>query len=133
MNGSCACGKVTYRCGPPLTFVNCHCTLCRSMNGAAFSSYLVGKADTVELSGEAHLAAYMATDTATKHFCSACGTPVYNTNPVQYPGVCMFSLGTVRDAETLVPHINIFCRSKLEWVDRLSEQRCFSAAPQRGG
>ena len=132
MNGSCACGKVTYRCADPVQIVNCHCTLCRSINGVAFSSYVVAMADAVEFSGQANLSTYVATEASTKHFCSACGTPVYNSNPSGYPGMFMIYLGTVAKAASLVPRINIFCRSKLDWVDTLSEQHCFSGAPQRG-
>lgn len=131
MNGSCACGKVTYRCADPVQVVNCHCTLCRSINGSAFSSYIVVMADAVALSGHNCLSTYTAADKATRHFCSACGTPVYNANPSGYPGMFMFYLGTVLEPAGFVPRINIFCRSKLELVDTLSEQRCFSGAPQR--
>ncbi len=132
MNGSCACGKVTYRCGDPVQVVSCHCTLCRSINGGAFSSYIVVMADAVEVSGQTYLSAYTATDSSTKHFCSACGTPIYNSNPAGYPGMSMFYLGTAEEPAGFVPRINIFCRSKLEWVDTPSEQRCFSGPPQRG-
>lgn len=131
MNGSCACGKVTYRCGEPVQVVNCHCTLCRAINGSAFSSYVVVKTDAVELSGRDNLSTYMATGKATKHFCSDCGTPIFNANLASYPGVSMFYLGSVRDPAGYVPVINIFCRSKLDWVDTLSQQRGFSGVPHR--
>ncbi|MGH2509418.1 MAG: GFA family protein, partial [Ktedonobacteraceae bacterium] len=61
MKGSCACGNVTYRCNDPVQVVNCHCTLCRSINGSAFSTYVVAKADTVEISGQNHLETYAVT------------------------------------------------------------------------
>ncbi len=132
MEGSCACGAVTYTCGAPVTFVNCHCTLCRRINGAAFSSYVVVRSDAFVVSGKHSLAAYAASDRSTKHYCGACGTPIYNTNPSTYPGLSMLYLGTVAQAGELEPGINIFCDSKLQWVDGISVQKSFAQTPQRG-
>ena len=132
MEGSCACGTITYRAGEPLQFVNCHCNLCRSINGSAFSSYVVEKADAVDFSGSEELQGYTATDRSTKHFCSKCGTPIYNSNPATYPGLVMLYLGTLADARELKPGINIFCSRKLSWVDGLASQPSFPEAPQRG-
>jgi hypothetical protein len=64
MEGSCACGTITYRAGEPLQVVNCHCNLCRNINDFAFSSYIVAKADAVDFSGSEEPQRYAATDRA---------------------------------------------------------------------
>jgi hypothetical protein len=132
MEGSCACKTITFRAGEPLQFVNCHCNLCRKINGSAFSSYVVAKADAVDFSGSEELQCYTATDCSTKHFCSKCGTPIYNSNPITYPGLVMLYLGTLANAQELKPGINIFCSSKLDWVDGLASQPSYPESPQSG-
>jgi hypothetical protein len=132
MEGSCACGSVTYHSGNVIQFVNCHCNLCRRINGAAFSSYVVVKADTLEISDSGSLSGHTVSERTTKYFCTKCGTPLYNSNPGTYPGLAMLYLGTLANAAEIAPGINIFCSSKLDWVDQLTAQRSFSEAPHRG-
>ena len=103
------------------------------MNGSAFSSYVVVKAETLELSGREFLSSYAVTDRSTKHFCTQCGTPIFNANPHTYPGLSMLYLGALTEGEKLSPGINIFCLSKCSWVDHIAEQQSFQEAPQRGG
>jgi len=132
MKGSCACRAVTYLAGDPIQLVNCHCNLCRSINGSAFSSYVVAKSDTVHFSGKQALSSYPITEKSTKHFCSKCGTPMFNSNLSTYPSLTMLYLGTVAESNNLSPSINIFCSSKLPWVDAIGNQHSFTEAPKRG-
>jgi hypothetical protein len=42
IEGQCNCGAVRYTTnGEVQIIVNCHCNMCRSINGAAFSTYVV--------------------------------------------------------------------------------------------
>src|SRR4051812_4599865 len=96
MRGTCKCGNINYITSDPLQVVNCHCNLCRSINGSAFTSYVVTRLPEFKLtSGSDALNSYTATDHAVKHFCSICGTPIYNINPERYPGLAMIYLGTL--------------------------------------
>lgn len=132
MNGSCKCGNIRYITGDPLQVVNCHCNLCRSINGSAFSSYVVTRLHEFKLeSGNDTLSSYLATDHATKHFCSVCGTPIYNINPERYPGLAVIHLGTLREHDQLNPGVNIYCSSKLGWVDAIPSIRSLAEGPQR--
>lgn len=130
-NGQCKCGAVRYSVTAKLNrLVNCHCKRCREMNGTAFSSYVVVKSEDFALSqGEHLLQSFAVTERIKKHFCSNCGTPVYNSNPVRYPGLTMLYLGLLKDANELQPTINIFCESKLDWVDTLSLIESVNAGP----
>jgi len=132
MNGSCKCGNISYATGNPLQVVNCHCNLCRSINGSAFSSYVVTSLAEFKIEQGAHLLrGYAATDHSVKHFCVTCGTPLYNINPVRYPGLAMIYFGTLESHEKLSPGINIYCSSKMNWVDSLPSIHSFDEAPQR--
>jgi len=111
------------------TVVNCHCTDCRRMSGCAFSSIVVTPAVAVEIAqGVEILRAYALSPAVTKHFCSRCGTAVFNTN-TRLPGLQMFYLGTIDGHEALAPSLNVYCRSKLAWVDRIAELESHAAVP----
>ncbi|MDX8399933.1 MAG: GFA family protein [Gallionellaceae bacterium] len=119
-NGSCLCGEVNYKLSSEIKkVVNCHCNLCRSHSGAAFSTYAVLPFAALEISkGEDKLSRFQIVD-GKKHFCSVCGTPIFNVN-TKYPGACMIYLGTLENAKDISPAVNIWCDSKLSWVDSVS-------------
>ena len=128
--GNCQCGAVQYEVqGDPLQVVNCHCSLCRSMSGAAFSTYVVVREPAFKLvQGDSQLLVHQATERSTKHFCGSCGTPLFNLNPTAYRGLMMLYLGTLADHLSLAPRVDIFCESKLSWVGKLSPV-AFEQAP----
>jgi hypothetical protein len=98
------------------------------MNGAPFSVYAVVRQKDFRLaSGET--SSYQATERTTKHFCSVCGTPIYNSNPTTYHGLAMIYVGTTEDPQKCVPAMNIFCESKLEWVAPNAGSKVFSRSP----
>ncbi|MBI3283901.1 MAG: GFA family protein [Burkholderiales bacterium] len=129
--GKCQCGAISYIVTGQLTrLVNCHCQRCRSMNGGAFSSYVVIAGDQLTItSGAEQMRQYAVSEHINKHFCPTCGTPVFNSNPVTYPGLNMLYLGTLEQAAKLPPTVNIFCDSKLAWVDALAALPSFAGGP----
>lgn len=87
------------------------------MNGSAFSSYAVVAADDLSVvAGKESLSEYPVIKTATKHFCTRCGTALFNTNPGRYPGAAMIYLGTLAGGDKLRPAVNVYCDNKLAWV-----------------
>jgi hypothetical protein len=133
--GSCHCGQVTYGvAGPVVQVVACHCGLCRGMTGAAFSAYVVVQTEHFRLTrGRDALAGYAVSERTTRHFCSHCGTPIYNANPATYKGLTMLYLGTLAGHERLAPRINLFCESKLAWVKASEASKSFERAPVGAG
>jgi hypothetical protein len=119
LTGACSCGSVTYYADADLRrVVNCHCNMCRKMNGSAFSSYAVIPKKLLMYSGHQNLAEYRVTEAARKHFCLKCGTPLFNTNE-KYPGACMIYLGSLDEGASQSPSINVFCESMLGWVEKV--------------
>ncbi|HVV68549.1 MAG TPA: GFA family protein [Gammaproteobacteria bacterium] len=118
--GNCECRAVCYELGDIKSVLNCHCTLCRKLTGAAFASYIIVlEQDLKLLKGETFLSNYCAQGTtATKFFCKVCGSPIYNKNP-KYPGVNIVYLGTLAETYHPVPKINIYCDNKLNWLENL--------------
>lgn len=130
--GGCKCGQIQYRVsGPTLQVVACHCAMCRSMTGAPISSYVVVREEDFSVtSGNDGLASYTVTERTKRHFCTNCGTPIFNSNPHTYKDLTMVYLGTVQGHETLVPRIGIYCESKLPWLSISESVRSFPDAPK---
>lgn len=119
--GSCNCQSVTFVCKAlPKVTLNCHCQLCRKMNGSAFSSYVVFANTDVELvSG--NLKTVQVSDNATKSVCSECGTPIFNRNP-KHAGLTIVYLGAIDDLDHVKPMFDTYCESRLDWIGHLATQ-----------
>lgn len=103
------------------------------MNGAAFTTYVVFGSDGFAIEQGAHsVDSFVATERAQKHFCRRCGTPLFNRNASSYPGYTMAYLGVLDDHETVTPRANIYCASKLGWIDALATLANFEDALRRG-
>lgn len=131
--GGCKCGSVRFSAeGPELQVVSCHCSMCRGLTGAAFSTYVVVREDQFTVTeGCAKLTRYEVTDRTSRHFCSTCGTSLFNSNPETYRGLRMLYLGTVLGNERFAPRINIFCESQLLWVTVPESSKSFQRTPSR--
>jgi hypothetical protein len=117
--GSCSCGSVRLTADADARrIVNCHCNTCRRMNGSAFSSYVVIPHKALAVVGAAHLATYEVGPGARKHYCSKCGTPLFNIVN-RYSGACMIYLGAIEPPPAGVPSLNVYCESMLAWVERV--------------
>ncbi len=118
--GSCNCGDIQYEVtGLVKKVLNCHCNLCRKMNGAAFSTYAVVLASDFNLLA-GQLKHHQVSENATKHFCGKCGTPVYNSNP-KFAGLNILHIGSLDCVLDRVPEVNIYCDSKLAWLDAVND------------
>ena len=93
------------------------------MNGSVFSTYAaVLQSDFELISGE--LASFKVSKNARKHFCRQCATPIYN-NSSNYVGLNIVHFGSLDSTEGLVPEVNIYVESKLQWLSRICELPTF--------
>src|SRR5579863_6686426 len=129
INGSCNCKAVTYEIsGDIKRVVNCHCGLCRKMNGAAFSTYVVVPDTSFTLTSErTNIGSHLVSANSIKSFCNICGTPIYNQNP-KYKGLKILHLGSLNNAQEYRPEVNIFCDTKLNWLDDIASITSFEQA-----
>ena len=130
--GACDCGAVQYRItGAVKTIVNCHCNACRKRNGGSYSTYCVVAQDDLKITqGQDCVAAYEVSDSGKKQFCLKCGTPLFNVNK-RYPGVSMVYYGSLSENSGLSPAFNVYCDSKLAWVDNLPGIKSFAQGVER--
>jgi len=127
LTGTCNCALIKFEVDLDKikTIVNCHCNFCRGMNGSAFSTYAAVLEDGFTIiCGNDKLKAYQVSTNAQKCFCTNCGTPIYNINP-KYNGLKILHFGTIPDLKAFIPKANLYCESKLEWVDHLNSIESF--------
>lgn len=98
------------------------------MNGAPFSVYAVVRQKDFRVA-TGTVGSYQATQRTTKHFCTSCATPLFNSNPSTYKGLAMVYAGTTEEPQRHVPAMNIFCESKLEWVVPNEGSQIFARSP----
>ena len=126
---SCYCGKV--RCSftlPVTTVVQCHCQLCRKLQGSDYSTWIAVKNTqfTVEAGSEL-ITHYQANERSSKHFCSLCGTGVYCVNGKHFEEHKVLPLGTVDNYSVeLKPQMQVYTDSKAEWVQLHDEVPIFA-------
>lgn len=128
--GTCGCAQVEFSLNSDLkNVVNCHCKMCRKHNGASFSTYAVFPFKALEIvKGEENIGEYKP-GTANKRFCKICGTPLFNTNE-KYPGACMVYLGALNADNNILPGVNVWCDSKVSWIDKVMDYPCMAEGIQ---
>ena len=118
--GSCCCGRVTYRTqGPYGTFSHCHCTDCRKTHGAAFATYIgVESAGFRFDKGEGEVAGHTTETGTRRNFCRHCGSTLTCTVTSE-PDNVYVATGTLDTPLRLKPEYHIFIRSKVPWIEIL--------------
>lgn len=77
MNGSCACGAVTFRADGPLRpVIVCHCETCRKTSGHFWAATSV-PLDRFHLTSADGLAWFSASARARRGFCNRCGSSLF--------------------------------------------------------
>ena len=139
-HGSCLCGGVKFEItGPLLRPLNCHCSLCRKQQGAAFRSRArVRRSDFHWIKSEELLTSYQATPGYYRGFCRVCGSPVVNwaepgsslaqRNP-NILGEFGIALGVLDDDPGVRPESHIFVGSKAPWFEITDDLPQFAELP----
>lgn len=118
--GQCHCGKVQCEFEKIKRAINCHCMMCRQMNGGSFSSYVIVEQKYLSLNFDQNqIKRYQPTHNATKHFCKTCATPIYNSSENRYPGIYIIYLGIIKNHQSIQFDQNVYCESKLNWLDTI--------------
>lgn len=127
VDGKCMCGYLTYEADlDPDKVVICHCSDCQNGAGAYRTGALVDVEDFRLLSGTPRVYLKTAESGAERaiSFCPECGTSLHGAK-AENPGSYSLRLGTVRQRAQLVPKMQIWCRSALDWAfDLNSIPRC---------
>jgi hypothetical protein len=107
----------------PDAMVICHCTDCQVLSGCPYR--IVVFSSNVTICNEGKPKEYIKTSEAgskrAQSFCPTCGTQLWATTVENTLGLKGFSIraGTILQRKDLKPSRQIWCRSKLDFVDNL--------------
>ncbi len=124
IDGHCLCGQVEYEAEADSERVAiCHCTDCQT-NAASAYGVVVGLAPSAFKLTAGTLKTYVKIAESGNRrdlaFCPECGTRIYAAPSGETEGFIGLRLGTVRQRAELPPKLQVWCQSKLPWVDDLS-------------
>ena len=110
--GGCLCGDVRYRASQDPKWVgSCHCTMCRKISGAAFSTYAVYSRETFEWTkGVPTL--YRSSEPTSRGFCANCGSTL-SWETAETFGVMVGSLDRPEDVR---PECHTYTGTWLPWI-----------------
>jgi hypothetical protein len=131
MTGGCLCGRVRYTLtGDPAFSGLCHCRNCQRYTGSSFEPVMVFPSPSVSVQGE--LKTYQDTGDSGKalyrRFCPNCGSGVIAEAEVM-PDLTIVLAGTLDDASTYQPTMEIYCASAQPWVHAGGERKQFPKMP----
>lgn len=114
IRGSCLCGTVSYEItGAFQAMGNCHCTLCRKANGAAYVTWGIIGADQFRwTAGEDFIRRYDSSPDRQRCFCRKCGSPLVCAH---HGAITEVVVGSVDGDPAMRPSDHIFVGSKAPW------------------
>jgi hypothetical protein len=134
IEGGCLCGKVRYSADAEPAFVGvCHCKDCQKESGAAFNVVvgiprpelsLQGELKTFDARGDSGMIVH-------RRFCPECGSMILS-EPDAFQGVAIIRVGTLDDASSVQPTMEIYCDSAQPWVKLEGDRQRFPKMPSRG-
>lgn len=115
---SCYCGAVHASLDlSEAGALHCHCSQCRRLSGAAFSTWLNLPLTGFRIeAGADDLTAFAVTGNSTRHFCRHCGAHVYSTD-AREPDIVGLPLGIVTGHDLPQPDTHYYFDSGVLWCD----------------
>jgi len=126
--GQCHCGAVHYEM-PAETIHKalCHCSDCRRHSGAPAVAWGLVSKDDLKVDGETK--EYASSDNGRRHFCPECGTALFYTNDVIFPGQVDVQVATLDDPDAIKPDAQIQVAERIGWMERLDQMPAFQRYP----
>ena len=128
VTGKCQCGAIRYEAsGEPAYSAICHCGDCRASAGAPMVGWALFPQDQVTISGEP--VRYQSSENAVRHCCGVCGTGLFYTNAVIFPGSIDIQTATLDDPAALPPQAHIQMAEAAPWMEQAHELPKFDRYP----
>ena len=126
--GGCHCGAVRYEMTAEVAHhALCHCTDCRKASGAPAVAWAMAAADQVEVTGQP--LTYASSEHGRRMFCSACGTSLFYTNEVVFPGMIDVQSATLDDPDAISLQAQIQTAERIGWMAHLGDLPAFERYP----
>lgn len=128
-NGSCQCGAITYEVlGDPVYSALCHCADCRKSAGAPMVGWALFPEDKVKIHGAP--SRYQSSSNAVRHFCGTCGTGLFYTNPVIFPGMIDIQSATLDNQTIFPPAVHVQYVEAAPWMENCLSLPKFDRYPE---
>jgi hypothetical protein len=131
LSGGCFCGRLVYRVEDAFEYaVNCHCSNCRRLTGAAFKPLAgIPKSKIAFVQGESDILRYGEGESYNVS-CRVCGSFEYAV--VRDGTYVHLGMGTLADAPSIRPSVHIFVGSKAPWFEITDDLPQFERFPPTG-
>ena len=130
LTGSCHCGAIRYEVeGEPVYHALCHCTDCRRQTGAPVVSWALFRNDALMVTGAPQV--YASSENARRHFCGNCGTSLFYTNEVIFPGLTDICSATLENPDALKLGIHVQTAERIGWMKDAHNLPQFERYPQQ--
>ena len=127
-SGGCHCGAVRYEMTEEVAHhALCHCTDCRKASGAPAVAWAMAAADQVTITGEP--VTYASSEHGRRLFCGACGTSLFYTNDVVFPGMIDVQSATLDDPDAIPLQAQIQTAERIGWMGHLGDLPAFERYP----
>ena len=129
LTGGCHCGAIRYEVsGEPIHNALCHCSDCRRHAGAPMVSWTLFSNDNFTVvKGEAKI--YASSEHGRRHFCADCGTGLFYTNAVIFPGLTDVQSSTRGDPGALSTTAQIQIADRISWMAEIAALPQFERYP----
>lgn len=128
LTGGCHCGAVRYEMPAEVAHhALCHCTDCRKTSGAPAVAWALAPTDQVKITGQTQT--YASSEHARRHFCAACGTSLFYTNAVIFPGMIDVQSATLDDPDAIPLQGQIQTAERIGWMGELDRLPSFERYP----
>lgn len=141
LEGSCQCGKVTFRCesATPYPYMYCYCSICRKVQGAVACN-VMGVRKTLRVTGKSRLKKYHAVireprkrpsrSPGERWFCGDCGTHLYVIDDRWPEGFWPNAAALDTELPTPPEIVHIMLDYKPRWVPTPGEGPRFDVYPE---
>ena len=128
LSGGCHCGAVRYLMPAEVAHhALCHCTDCRRASGAPAVAWAMAPADQVTITGPT--VTYASSEHGRRMFCGTCGTSLFYTSDVVFPGKIDVQSATLDDPDSLPLQAQIQTAERIGWMQRLDHLPAFDRYP----
>jgi hypothetical protein len=130
---SCQCGEVRYEADGDISDLSrCHCSMCRTLHGAAYATFARVARDGFRWSaGEDSLKTYASSDAIDRLFRGNCGSQLL-ADFKPGPDVLYLTMGTVDGNPDYPPDYHRIAGSNAPWPEITDGKPQFDAWPDEG-
>jgi len=132
LTGSCRCGAVRLTISVPQlpAIYCCHCLLCQSSSGSAFSEQAIVPEEALAAAGPILDHSFRRPDGGRGHhrLCSQCYTRLWSTNDL-FPRFAFIRAGTLDRSQELIPAAHMWAKRKQPWIEIAADVPQWSENP----